>query len=98
MENSLGVYFEQPFGVRHLGAAAGIMVTASHNPKDDNGYKVYWGNGCQIIPPHDVGIAAAILDNLDPWDIEIAQVCSPELGISFVQMFAFLNLYRILLV
>jgi phosphomannomutase len=41
-------------------AAAGIVVTASHNPPDYNGYKVYWGNGAQIIPPHDEGIAARI--------------------------------------
>lgn len=56
-----------PFGVRLLKAAAGVMVTASHNPKEDNGYKVYWSNGCQIIPPHDNGIAQSILNNLEPW-------------------------------
>ena len=48
------------YAVRYFGAAAGIMVTASHNPPEYNGYKVYWGNGAQIIPPHDAGIAEAI--------------------------------------
>lgn len=55
-----------PFGVQTLGAAAGIMVTASHNPKQDNGYKLYWENGAQIIPPHDAGIASAIGEELEP--------------------------------
>ena len=56
-----------PFAVTQLNAAAGVCVTASHNPKEDAGYKVYWGNGAQIIPPHDVNIAKAIKDNLVPW-------------------------------
>ncbi len=55
-----------PFAVNFYKCALGVMVTASHNPKIDNGYKVYWGNGAQIIPPHDSGIASAIENNLAP--------------------------------
>ena len=56
-----------PWGLEQEGCAAGVMVTASHNPKEDNGYKVYWRSGHQITPPHDSGIAGCIDDALEPW-------------------------------
>ena len=51
---------ELSFAVRHLGCVAGINVTASHNPPEYNGYKVYWEDGAQITPPHDSGIMGEV--------------------------------------
>ena len=47
---------EISFAIRHLGAVAGVNITASHNPKEYNGYKAYWSDGAQVLTPHDTGI------------------------------------------
>ena len=61
------------FAIRHLGTSAGVMVTASHNPRQDNGYKVYLEDGCQIVPPVDKQIATMI-------DSVASSMCVDELS------------------
>ena len=51
---------ELSFALRELGCTAGINITASHNPPEYNGYKVYWSDGAQVTPPHDTGIMAEV--------------------------------------
>ena len=61
---------ELSFAVRHLGCQSGIVVTASHNPKEYNGYKVYWDDGGQIIAPHDKNIIAEVQKIKDPSQVK----------------------------
>ena len=68
------------FAVGHLRAAAGIMITASHNPPADNGYKLYLGDGAQIIPPVDKQIASAIAGLGDLSQVPVAPADSPLIG------------------
>ncbi len=63
---------ELSFAVRHFKATAGIVITASHNPKDYNGYKVCWSDGAQVVPPHDKGIIAEVRQVTS---MEQVQVC-----------------------
>ncbi|XP_067949214.1 phosphopentomutase-like [Watersipora subatra] len=69
------------FAVKHLNACCGVVVTASHNPKDDNGYKVYWNRGAQIVPPLDEAISEHIIANcqLDDASWDISKVLSHPL-------------------
>lgn len=51
---------EMSFAIRHLGCQSGVIITASHNPKEYNGYKAYWEDGSQIVTPHDKNIIAEV--------------------------------------
>ncbi|KAF8626172.1 hypothetical protein AX15_005059 [Amanita polypyramis BW_CC] len=68
-----------PFSVKRLAATCGIMITASHNPKEDNGYKVYWENGVQIISPHDEAISDVIKMNLEPIALDTSSLLASPL-------------------
>ncbi|GFG51792.1 phosphomannomutase [Mycolicibacterium agri] len=73
------------FGARHLGASAGIQITASHNPPSDNGYKVYFDAGMQIVPPTDRDIEAMI--GKAPYADEIARAPVQTSGVDLIQRY-----------
>lgn len=60
---------ELSFAVRHLGCAAGIVISASHNPPADNGFKAYWNDGAQLVAPHDKAVVA-LAKNITTIDLE----------------------------
>lgn len=60
---------EMSFAIRHLGCQSGIILTASHNPKEYNGYKAYWDDGAQVLAPHDKGIIDEV-NKVTPEDIK----------------------------
>ncbi len=67
---------ELSFAVNHLNCHCGIVLTASHNPPEYNGYKVYWQDGGQLVPPHDAGVIS-VIDSLDYSDIKFS--ANPDL-------------------
>ncbi len=67
------------FGCRYKRCLSGVMITASHNPADYNGYKVYWADGGQIVPPHDQGIIAEVVKITDPTMVKMVSSLSHPL-------------------
>jgi len=63
---------ELSFTIRHHGCVGGVMITASHNPKEYNGYKVYWSDGGQIIAPHDENIIKEVMLIDDPSKVKFS--------------------------
>ncbi|MBR5610049.1 MAG: phospho-sugar mutase [Bacteroidales bacterium] len=61
---------ELSYTIRELGCQAGVMITASHNPKEYNGYKVFWADGAQVTPPHDGNIIAEVNKITDPSQVK----------------------------
>jgi phosphoglucomutase/phosphomannomutase len=65
------------FGCRYKKCSAAVMITASHNPPEYNGYKVYWSDGAQVLPPHDAGIIEEVNKIVDVNQVKIADANSP---------------------
>ena len=86
MSNGLKVYLfddirptpELSFTIRHLGCKAGVMITASHNPKEYNGYKVFWEDGSQVTTPHDNKIIDEVNKIEDPSQVKFAAEDAPK--------------------
>lgn len=62
---------ELSFAVRHFGCQTGVMLTASHNPKEYNGYKAYWNDGCQLTAPHDTNVIDEVAKIMDLDDVKM---------------------------
>ncbi|MFW5756216.1 MAG: phospho-sugar mutase [Tangfeifania sp.] len=81
---------ELSFAIRELGCQSGIILTASHNPKEYNGYKAYWDDGSQIVAPHDVNIVNEVA-NIKPGDIkfdgpdELIEIMGEEMDNKFLE-------------
>lgn len=88
-ENGLEVYLfddlrptpELSFAIRHLGCQAGVMITASHNPKEYNGYKAYWEDGAQLTAPHDRLVIEEVMKITDPSQVRFGDGESPRIHI-----------------
>ena len=90
---------ELSFTIRHLGCQGGLVITASHNPKEYNGYKAYWNDGGQLVPPHDKNVIEEVeaISSVDEvqWSGGEANISTLEKGMdeAFVDMVKSLSIY-----
>ena len=90
---------ELSFAIRHLGLQAGVVCTASHNPKEYNGYKAYWDDGGQLVPPHDKNVIAQVdaIKSVDEvkWDGGEANITllGKDMDDAYIQMIKELSVY-----
>lgn len=88
---------EASFAIRHLGCQSGIILTASHNPKEYNGYKAYWNDGAQMIAPHDTNVIDEVM-NIKVDDIkfegrpELIEIIGEEIDKAFIEAIKTLSL------
>jgi phosphoglucomutase len=100
--NGIYVYFfdglrptpELSFAIRELGCQSGVMLTASHNPKEYSGYKAYWDDGCQVLPPHDKNIISEVA-NIESvgqvkfdGDDDLIEIIGREMDEKFIEVVA----------
>ena len=90
---------ELSFAIRHLKCQGGVVLTASHNPKEYNGYKAYWDDGAQIVPPHDINIIKEV-QKIDVDDVlfegnsSLIQKISDEVDVPYLEMLSQLSLSK----
>src|SRR5687767_6220687 len=90
---------ELSFAIRHLGCQGGVVCTASHNPKEYNGYKAYWNDGGQLVPPHDKNVIKEVdkITSVDDvkWDGGAAniQIIGKEVDDAYIKMVKELSVY-----
>ncbi|PWN06407.1 phospho-sugar mutase [Rhodohalobacter mucosus] len=81
---------ELSFAIRELGCKSGVMLTASHNPKEYSGYKAYWDDGCQVLPPHDKNIIREVqaIESVDQVNFEgdedLIELIGPDMDEKFI--------------
>ncbi len=90
---------ELSFAIRHLGCKGGVVLTASHNPKEYNGYKAYWDDGAQLVPPHDKNVITEVEKITDVNDVKWTggeqniEIIGKQLDDAYLQMLKGLSIY-----